>query len=161
MRKSHEDTRKSLLAKMGRLRASQSAPVLAALAVLGVLWIVLPVRLPETGSEPSLADCLTMADSRSQDLAALERCHAIVPADVELSADLGSAYEAARRQDDAIAIYRQVIDLDPLYGDLRLRLAQLLRDRGDTAGARAQIDAALKVQPNRRALTGFQSGAGQ
>lgn len=144
---------------MGRLRESRFAPVLAALAMLGVLWMVLPVRLPQSAGEPSIADCLTLADTQSHDIAALERCHPIVPGDVELSADLAAAYEAARRTDDAIALYQQIVDRDPLYADVRVRLAHLLRAQGDAAGARSQIDAALLIQPNRRELIEFQSGA--
>ena len=140
---------------MGPLRASQLTTIVAAAAVLGVLWIVLPIRLATTAAEPSIADCLTLADTPSLDLAALERCHAIVPNDVELTADLASAYESARRPDDAIAAYQHILELDPLYADVRLRLARLLRGRGDEAAAKTQIDAALNVQPNRKALIDF------
>jgi tetratricopeptide (TPR) repeat protein len=143
------------------LRESRLTPVLAALVVLTVFWMVLPVSLPDRGAEPSIADCLVLADSPSRDLAALERCHAIVPADVELAADLGAAYEAAGRPGDAIEMYRRIIEQDPLYADVRLRLAQLLRDRGDESGARSQIDAALTIQPNRRMAIELEGGAGR
>jgi len=143
---------------MGPLRAAELTSVLAAAAVLGALWMALPVRLPAGGAGPSSADCLTIADQQTHDLAALERCRAIVPNDVELGADLGMAYEAAGRAGDAAAIYQQILTVDPRYADVRLRLAALLRDRGDHARARAQIDEALRVQPNRKALVDFASG---
>lgn len=141
---------------MGHLRASQLTPALAAFAVLGVLSLALPMRLPDGGSDRSIADCLTLADSPSHDLAALERCHQLVPTDVELAADLAAEY-AKTRPDAAIEIYKKILELDPLYAEVRLRLARLLRDNGDDAGARSQVDAALRIQPNRRALTEFPS----
>jgi tetratricopeptide (TPR) repeat protein len=134
---------------MRALRESRVTPVLAACGVVTVLWLLLPVRLPQTGNEPSIADCLTLADSPAHDLAALERCHAIVPADLELAGDLGAAYEAAHRPDDAVRIYRKIIEGDPHYAAIRLRLARLLRDRGDLPGARAEFEAAARIQPNR------------
>ena len=133
-------------------------PVLAAGAALGVLWLALPIGLPATGSEPSTADCLTLADAPSDKLQTLERCHHLVPNDVELAADLAALYEQGR-PGDAIALYKQILERDPSYADVRLRLARLLRDHGDPAAAQAQIDAALAVQPNRRALTDFRAGA--
>ena len=140
---------------MGPLRASQLTTILSAAAVLSALWIVLPVRLATVSAEPSIADCLTLADTPSRDLSALERCHTLVPNDVELTADLASAYEIAQRPDNAIVAYQQIIALDPLYADVRLRLARLLRARGDEAAAQSQIAAALIVQPNRKALVDF------
>jgi tetratricopeptide (TPR) repeat protein len=132
--------------------------IFAAAGTLVALWMVLPIRLPAAAAETSIAACLTMADAASSDLAALERCHALVPDDVELSADLAAAYETAKRPADAIAVYKQILTLDPLYADVRLRLATLLRSAGDEAGARVEIDRALVVQPNRRALTDFSAG---
>jgi len=144
---------------MGTLRESRVTTMLAAAGVLGTLWIVLPLRLPAAPAEQSFAGCLTMADSPSSDLPALERCHALVPNDVELSADLAAAYETAQRPADALAIYQQILKLDPLDADIRLRLARLLRAGGDQAGAKSQIDQALLVQPNRQALIDFAAGA--
>lgn len=137
------------------LRRTELTQVLAAAAVLVTLWLVLPLRLPVTAQESALAECLTMADVPVQDLTALERCHAVVPTDVELSADLATAYEAAGRQADAERVYHQILELDPLYAEVRLRLARLLRDRGDVTAAREQIQQALGVQPNRKVLVDF------
>jgi tetratricopeptide (TPR) repeat protein len=133
--------------------------ILAAACALGAVWVLMPIRMPAAAAETSIAGCLTMADAPSSDLPALENCHALVPNDVELSADLGAAYEAAKRPADATAIYRQILTLDPLYADVRFRLAKLLRAAGDAAGAAAQIDQALRVQPNRQALIDFAAGA--
>lgn len=140
------------------MRPSDLTPVLAACAALGVLRLALPIGLAETGRGPSTAECLTLADAPSDNLQTLERCHQIVPNDVELAADLAAQYEKARPA-DAIVLYTQILERDPSYADVRLRLARLLRDRGDAAAAQSQIDAALRVQPNRRALIDFQTGA--
>jgi Flp pilus assembly protein TadD len=105
--------------------------------------------LPAAGAERSLSDCLTMADAPATDIASLERCHDLVPDDVELAADLGRAYEKAGRKDDAVAVYRGVIALDPTHADVRIRLAHLLLDHGDRSGAREQVEAALRIQPGR------------
>ena len=123
-----------------------------------MLWLLLPVRLPEAGDQPSIADCLTLADSPSRDLQTLERCHAIVPADLELAADLGAAYDAAQRPDEAIRAYQRILDSDPYYAEVRRKLARLLQDRGDAAGAQAQIEAASRIQPNRQAPIDRQGG---
>jgi tetratricopeptide (TPR) repeat protein len=143
---------------MGPLRESRLT-ILAAAGALGALWVVLPLRLPAAAAQSSIAECVTMADAPSTDLALLEKCHGLVPNDVELAADLAAAYDTAHRPADAIKIYQQILALDPLYADVRLRLAKLLRASGDDAGAKAQIDQALTVQPNRRALTDFAAGA--
>jgi tetratricopeptide (TPR) repeat protein len=140
---------------MELLRASQLTTILAAAAALGALWISLPVRLATTSADSSIADCLTLANTPSTDLSALERCHTLVPRDVELTADLAAAYATAQRRDEAIKAYREIIAIDPLYADVRLRLARLLRESGDEAAAQSEIDAALSVQPNRKALIDF------
>ena len=132
--------------------------LLAAAMVLAALWVALPIRMPTAAAQPSTAECLTLADAPSTDLAVLERCRPIVPTDVELAADLAAAYEAAHRSADAIATYQQILALDPSYADVRLRLARLLRAQGDEAGARSQIEAALRIQPNRKALIDFREG---
>ena len=149
---------------MAHLRATPLTPILVALValvVLGVLRVVLPMPLPAAANERSLADCLMLADTPSSDIASLERCHALVPDDVELTADLAAAYASAGRADDAIGAYGRVLDLDPFYADARERLARLLIAKGDKAAARAQIDAALRVQPNRSALVALAREAAQ
>jgi len=85
----------------------------------------------------------------------------LYPSDAELTADLGAEYEAAGRQDDAEAAYRRGVTVDPEYADLRLRLARLLIRRRAFAEARAEAEAALRVQPNRRALVDLLREAGE
>jgi tetratricopeptide (TPR) repeat protein len=141
---------------MGRLRASLT-PVLAALAVLAMLWVVLPLPAPTAGGQASLAGCATMANQQSSDVAGLERCHALIPTDIELSADLAAAYTANARPDDAIALYQEILTLDPSYAEVHVRLARLLQSKGDRAAALDHVDQALRIQPNRKLLIDFRS----
>ena len=138
---------------------------MAAAALLCVFWLALPVRLQRASGGPSNEECLRLADcppaDTHADLATLERCSAVVVDDVELMADLGAAYESAHRPADAESVYRRAIALDPDYADLRARLAVLLLQRGAADEARAHLTAALRVQPNRRALLDLLDQASQ
>lgn len=131
--------------------------VVAAIGTLGVLWAVLPVRLPNPATGPANAECLTLPDtppdlSRADRVPVFEHCSALNPTDVELLADLGLYYEAEGRLGDAESVYVRALDLDPLYADLRVRLGRLMLRRHDLPAARRQAEAALAVQPNRRVV---------
>jgi tetratricopeptide (TPR) repeat protein len=129
--------------------------VAASAAALAVLWVALPVTLPVTPGGSSSEACLTLADrppTGPEALPQLEQCAALVPEDVELLADLGGAYEAARRPEDAERVYRHVLALDADYADVHVRVAALLVARGAAAAARPHLEAALQLQPNRQAI---------
>jgi tetratricopeptide (TPR) repeat protein len=132
------------------------ARILWTAAVLGVVAIALPVRLPDPLGGSASLECLTLPDTppvfSADRIPAFERCSQLDPMDVEVRADLGSLYEAAGRARDAEAVYQRALEVDPGYADLRLRLGRLLLKRGDTSGAARQAEAALAVQPNRQAL---------
>lgn len=83
----------------------------------------------------------------SADLGALERCLEADPANVELLTDLGDAYARLGRRDLAEAAYRRGLAVDPRDGDLHLRLADLLLERGDALDARGEAREALRWQP--------------
>src|SRR5205814_1958586 len=85
------------------------------------------------------------------DIQVLERCLTLQPMDIELMLDLGSAYEAAGRWDDAERVYLRAVDVDRLDGDVHLRLARLLLRRGEGAAARAEGEAALVTLPGNAA----------
>lgn len=126
-----------------------------AAVVLIVLALALPVKLPSAAGGSSTEECLTIADrpvTGGGAIRQLEQCATIVPDDVELLADLGAAYEAAAQPGDAERIYRQILALDDEYADIHVRLARLLLQRRDTAGARRHLERALQIQPNRRAI---------
>jgi len=75
----------------------------------------------------------------------------LIPDDVEVLADLGDLYEANGRTVDAEAAYRRALDRDADYAEVHLRLARLLVQRKAASEARSHVEAALKLQPNRRA----------
>jgi Flp pilus assembly protein TadD len=123
-------------------------PALAALALLAVFFaLVRPIGEWSRPAEPAL-DCDQIA---AGDAAALERCIDLRPGDVELLVDLGSAYEGAGQWDRAESVYRRALTIDPEDGDVHIRLAHVLRQRGDAAGARREGMAALSLQPGRAA----------
>jgi len=130
-----------------------SPSVMAPFFVLCLLVAFLPASMPAHSSGVSSEECLTLADTPAagKPLSLLERCHAFYPRDVELLADLGTAYERVdvSRAEHA---YRQALELDPGYAELRLRLGRLLLRRGAAAEAVREAEAALRVQPNRQAL---------
>ena len=124
--------------------------------MLVLWWLVLPVPLRDAGDGRSTEECLTLADHPAaegpESIARLEQCSTLVANDVELIADLAAAYERTGRTVDAERAYRRVLDIDPDYADVHARLAELLLARGAGAEARSHAEAALRLQPNRRAL---------
>jgi tetratricopeptide (TPR) repeat protein len=57
---------------------------------------------------------------------------------------LGDFYSAIGRLDEAIAIYKEVVAKSPDYIQGHYRLAEILMNRGDIAGAKNEIDGILK-----------------
>jgi tetratricopeptide (TPR) repeat protein len=71
----------------------------------------------------------------------------------ENQAVLADFYSSIRRTDDAIRIYKDILTKSPDYLQGRYRLAEILLQQGDSQGAIAQIDEALKKdQHDRQAL---------
>ena len=142
----------------GRTQIAVLACVLAGFAM------ALPLSSRSAASGVSTRECSTLGNaspaSPAAPLSLLERCSSVFPADVELLADLGGRYEAtdpARSE----AAYRRALAIDPGYADLRLRLGGLLMRRGAKLEARREAEAALRVQPNRRALLDLLRAAGE
>jgi len=125
-------------------------------ALVALFRLALPVSLPESSGDGAREECLTLPDASTIAaptlVARLERCAALYPADVELMADLGAAYEAAGDATRAERVDGRVLTMAPDYADVRVRLARLLLRRGDIAGAQRHARAALRVQPNRKAI---------
>jgi tetratricopeptide (TPR) repeat protein len=66
---------------------------------------------------------------------------------------LADFYSSVRRLDEAVKIYQDILAKSPDFMQGRYRLAEILLVRGDTAGATAQIDEALKKdKQDRQAL---------
>lgn len=63
---------------------------------------------------------------------------------------LADFYSSINRMDDAIRIYQDVLAKSPDYIQGRYRLAEIMMARGDSNGANAQIDEALKKDKHDR-----------
>jgi len=63
---------------------------------------------------------------------------------------LADFYSTVGRMDEAVKIYQDIVTKSPDFLQGRYRLAELLLVRGDTQGATAQIDEALKKDKNDR-----------
>lgn len=63
---------------------------------------------------------------------------------------LADYYSSVNRPDDAIKIFQDVLTKSPDYLQGRYRLGEILLMRGDTQGASAQIEEALKKDPHDR-----------
>ena len=118
---------------------------------LASLFFTLPVTLSQA-SDGSVGDeCLTLADRPQVGAASigrLEACRAVAPDDAVLLADLGTAYEAAGRADDAERVYRQVLELDAGWAEIHLKLARHLLARGRLTEARDHAGAGAALLPN-------------
>jgi Flp pilus assembly protein TadD len=86
----------------------------------------------------------TQGDARSRTIAELESCLALDTGDVEAMLSLASAYEAARRGDDAEAMYRRALTIEPHDARAHVALGRLLLARGKTDDARREGETALR-----------------
>jgi len=119
--------------------------------------LTLPVQLDRASDGSSGDDCLRLADrplppNPATLIPELERCRLVAADDAVLVSDLGAAYAAAGRRDDAERAYRDAIVLDPDYAHAHAALAMALAERGERAEARTHAEAALRLQPNRTAI---------
>ncbi len=77
-------------------------------------------------------------------VAMLERATQVAAADPISQHNLGRAYEAVGRKDDAIVALSRSVQLRPVYHVARIRLAALLEERGDVDRAVLQYARALE-----------------
>jgi len=64
-----------------------------------------------------------------------------------MHADLGAAYAAHGLHPEAVREYHSALELCPTFGDLRTRLALVLRDSGDTETAARELEIVKTTQP--------------
>ena len=83
-----------------------------------------------------------------KDMLALEACVVRAPRDVELLLELGMAYEAAGRFEDAHTTYRQAAEADPRDAGARVHLGTVLRQVGDLEGAHREGAFAVELRPH-------------
>src|SRR5215203_1848301 len=84
------------------------------------------------------------AEESYKALAALE------PDKPESQAVLADFYSSINRSDDSVRMYQDIVSKSPDYLQGRYRLAEILLTRGDTQGANAQLDEALKKDKHDR-----------
>jgi tetratricopeptide (TPR) repeat protein len=77
-----------------------------------------------------------------------KRALAIDPDLVSAYLNLGAAYYAKARYDDAIAMYRRGIAANPLVASLHYSLAAALEQQGKTEEAQRESALAAKIDPN-------------
>ena len=69
------------------------------------------------------------------------------PANAAVLTDLGDSYATRGRGDLAEDAYRRALAVDPRDGDVHVRLGEVLLQRGDRDGARAEAELALRWHP--------------
>jgi len=95
-------------------------------------------------------DSIDCESPETLDTPTLERCLTFNPRQATAMTELGDRYARAHETGRAEAMYRRVIAIDPQDGEVRLRLARLLRARGDVSGSVAEAEAALVTLPGNR-----------
>lgn len=63
-------------------------------------------------------------------------------------ADIGNVYASSGLLDEAVHEYRRALELGPSFVDIRLKLANVLRDLKDYAGALLEFEELLRLNPN-------------
>jgi Flp pilus assembly protein TadD len=122
---------------------------LVRVAVAVVLLAAFFAAFQRSAADRSQAVTVSLCEiDMPRDAAALEACLAVAPDHVEIMLALGSAYEATNDGGHAEELYRRALGVDPHDGEARLRLARLLRQRGDVTHARLEGERALAIRPN-------------
>jgi tetratricopeptide (TPR) repeat protein len=63
-------------------------------------------------------------------------------------ADIANVFASSGMMEEAVGEYRRALELGPSFVDIRMKLADALRDLGDHAGSLAEFEEILKVNPN-------------
>lgn len=63
-------------------------------------------------------------------------------------ADIGDVFASSGMLDEAIGEYRRALGLCPTFVDIRMKLADACRDKGDHTEAIAQFEEILRINPN-------------
>lgn len=114
------------------------------------LLVVFLSTFRESAEPRGRDDSIDCESPETLDTATLERCLTFDPRQAAAMTELGDRYALAQDAGRAEAMYRRVIAIDPQDGEVHLRLAKLLRARGDAAGSVAEGEAALVTLPGNR-----------
>jgi len=101
-------------------------PLLRLVATAALVGLVAVASRSPSGAAAS-AESVRCELDPPRDVAGLEACVSRSPRDLELLVELGAAYEATGRPDDARSAYRRAIELDPRDADVQRRLSGLAR----------------------------------
>ncbi len=63
-------------------------------------------------------------------------------------ADIGNVFASAGMLEEAVVEYRRALSLGPSFVDIKLKLADALRDLGDVQGAITEFEQLLQINPN-------------
>ena len=102
-------------------------PLFRLVATLAIVGVVAFASRSAPSDAAASAESVRCEIEPPREIAGLETCVARFPRDVELLVELGAAYEAAGRSEDARSTYGRAIDIDPSDADAQRRLASLPR----------------------------------
>src|SRR6185437_8509325 len=83
-----------------------------------------------------------------EEIAEYKRALAIDPDLVTAYLNIGAAYYAKGRYDEAIQMYRRGIEANPLVASLHYSLGLALQQQGKAGEAQKEINLAAKIDPN-------------
>jgi len=106
----------------------------------------LPPDHPNTAMSPQSGMVDTAAVGRS--IAALERAHEANPGSVRIALNLGDAYFAAQRRDEAEEAYGEALEMSPGHPSATVRMAMVWHVRGDDEQAIRLIERVLAALPD-------------
>jgi cytochrome c-type biogenesis protein CcmH/NrfG len=107
---------------------------------------VLPPDHPNTAMSPPSGMVDTAAASVS--VTTLERAHEANPESLRIALNLGDAYLAAQRYDDAAAAYAEALAASPGHPSATVRMAMVWHIRGDDERAIRLIEGVLVALPD-------------
>jgi cytochrome c-type biogenesis protein CcmH/NrfG len=105
-----------------------------------------PADHPNPGVSPRSGMVDTAAAAES--IAALERAHAANPGSVRVGLNLGDAYFAAERYDEAAKAYDEALEASPGHPSAAVRMAMVWHVRGDDERAIDLIERVIAVLPD-------------
>lgn len=106
----------------------------------------LPPDRPNTGVSPQSG----MVDTAAalENIAILERAHEANPDSVRVALNLGDAYFAADRYDDAATVYERALAISPGHPSASVRMAMVWHARGDDERAIRAIERVITALPD-------------
>ncbi len=108
----------------------------------------------EAAPRLALVDLLMRRKQFSEALAAAQEAAAALPTHLQVLDALGVALTQTGDAQQAMSTFRQTTNLAPTIAAPHLRIAQLLRNRGDLRGAESSLKRALESEPGLESVYG-------